>query len=119
MTQEFKTYRHFSIDKASYSPHKDFDWEAVHKDYDGEGDNRLFRAPSEDYLLVDIDNWYENEENFAFRQLMGLFDLILSRWDVSQEVKKAITDSWRYKFAADCLDSSRGTQKMDAEAPIE
>jgi len=117
MIQEFRTYRHFEI-KLTDNPHP-FEWMATHKDYDGPEDNRIFTAPNEEALTMDIDCWYENEERQVLQNLVNLFTLIMDRDDVSQSAKDAILMSWRWREAQDILDSSRGTLKMDAEVTNE
>jgi len=111
-TQEFKTYRNFEIGLTD-NPYP-FQWMATHKDYDGPEDNRIFTAPNEDALIMDIDMYWENEELSCLRNLVGLFDMILHRDDLPRDVKAAILQSWRWHEALDCTDSSRGTTKWDA-----
>ena len=57
-----KTYRDFRIDyDPKPIPDRRFDWQAVHKDYDGAPDahdNRYFYAETEKELLVQLDDWY-------------------------------------------------------------
>lgn len=44
-------------------PARNCDWEAIHPDYDGPGDNRYFRAASEAAVCREVDAWYEEQDD--------------------------------------------------------
>ena len=57
MKTETIKYREFEITTSLVSYDKNFDYCAMHKDFD-EGDNRYFFGPSVDDLKAQIDEWH-------------------------------------------------------------
>lgn len=52
-------YRLFNIEyDPKPIPDRRFDWSAVHRDYDGPGDNRLFYGPTEASVMDQVDEWH-------------------------------------------------------------
>jgi len=58
-----RTYRDFTITfDPPPIPYRQADWCAVHKDYDGEDDGRIFRGPTEANLIEQIADWYDEQK---------------------------------------------------------
>jgi hypothetical protein len=57
-------HRGWNIALASYSPAAQFDWEAVHEDYDGDEDGRCIRAGSVEECKAEID---EREDDWGVK----------------------------------------------------
>ena len=58
-------YKNWSIQRwVKPIPTRSFDWDAVHSDYDGPGDERSFSTYSLEDALKTIDNWDIEHERF-------------------------------------------------------
>ena len=90
---------------------------AVHEEYTGDDDRRIFHESTEDALLAVIDAYYDEQTKEVFRGLIGLVQLILSRDDLDPYVRLALTSSWRWHDALDIVDSSRGTERVPEPEP--
>ena len=56
-------YRRWTVDyDPKPIPTPQFDWIACHPDYDGEGDDRIVFAATEDGLHAEIDAWHDEQD---------------------------------------------------------
>lgn len=56
---ESRTYREFQLEHITPPiPTNAYDWQAVHRDYDGPGDHRVFYGPTIASVCDQIDIWW-------------------------------------------------------------
>lgn len=93
-------YRGFNIALDLYAPNG-FLW--AHKNFDGPEDTRRGQCATVAECKAEIDAWWDERTIYALRGLVGLFEILESRADVTSELKALIEGNHRMVEAREVL----------------